>query len=147
MQPNILFNAAMRVLSVAKAISVIRSEFVPSLIKEEAMKNPILPSANIFGKFAASVLMCGLLVTTAMGALPTISVNFEGGNAALTPTQLAPTDAAGLIPLPNWNNINGNVHVNTALNDSNGTPTTVTISFTADESWGSGTDDPPTGLP
>ncbi len=154
MQPNKLYYAATRlaskatrVLSISSYFPVLTPDLVPSPIKEEAMKTQILSSANRFGKFAVIALMYSLLITAVMGALPTISVNFEGGNAALTPTQLAPADAAGLIPLPNWNNINGNVHVNTALNDSNGAPTTVTISFTADESWGSGTDDPATGLP
>ena len=103
------------------------------------MKNQLPHQASISSKLAVFALVNTLLVVSALGALPTISVNFEGGNAAGAPTQLLPTDVAGLIPLPNWNNLNGNNVHNVVLNDSNGTPTAVTIFFDADESWGSGT--------
>ena len=103
------------------------------------MKNQILRKANIFGKIAVFALVNSLLVTAVMAALPSISVNFEGANAAGAPTQLLPADVAGFVPLANWNNINGNNVHGAALNDSAGAATTTTIFFDADESWGSGT--------
>src|SRR5689334_6276155 len=84
-----------------------------------------------------------LLVSTAFGALPDISINFpgccnnDGDPLYSTPTPLLPTDVAGVVPRGNWNNVSGNNVHNAVLNDSNGTPTAVTIYFDADESWGS----------
>ncbi len=103
------------------------------------MKNQLPHQANLLSRLAAFALVNALLVVTAMGALPTISVNFEGGNAAGAPTILDPGDTAGVVPLANWNNILGENVSNVILNDNSGTPTTVTLSFAADESWGSGT--------
>ncbi len=129
--------------------------------------NVIIPGATALNYFTSplraaasgsqykAVISNGLGTVTTRSAIATltviprnsISVNFEGGNAALAPTQLLPTDAAGVVALPNWKNINGNTAVNVPLNDYLGAVTPVTISFQADESWGSGTDDPATGDP
>jgi hypothetical protein len=106
---------------------------------DKPMQKPTLPKFMLSAKLVGVAVINCLLATLAHAAQPSISVNFEGGNAAGAPTLLAPADVAGVVPLANWNNINGNTVVNAPLADSNGTPTTVTISFTADESWGSGT--------
>jgi len=82
-----------------------------------------------------------LLVTVAVGASPDISINFVGccnGGATPTPTPLLSTDVAGVVPRGNWNNLSGTVVNDAILNDSNGAPTTVTITYSADEQWGSG---------
>lgn len=106
------------------------------------MKNQLLRRLNLFGKLAAVALVNCLFIVAAFGALPTISVNFVGccnDGATPAPTSLLATDVAGVVPLPNWNNLAGNVVNNAGLNDSNGAATTVTIQYTADEQWGSNT--------
>ena len=91
----------------------------------------------MLGAFA---LLNSLLVTAAVSAaLPDISVNFvgccnDGPNPA--PIYMAPTDLTGVVPRANWNNLAGNNVHDQVLNDSNGTPTTVTIFYDADEQWG-----------
>src|SRR5438093_2884302 len=89
-------------------------------------------------------------ITAASGANQTSSVNFQGrssdtGNPATPP--LAPTDRAGVVAVSNWNNVddqyggNGetldgaNNGTSVALNDSTGAATTVTVTFTANDSW------------
>src|SRR5678815_3445505 len=114
-------------------------------LQNKFMKNQLPHQASISSKLAVFALVNTLLVVSALGALPTISVNFEGccgdngAGGEIGATPLVPTDVAGLIPLPNWNSINGNNVHGTALKDSNGVPTTVTIHFDADESWSSET--------
>ena len=68
-----------------------------------------------------------------------ISVNFTGANAAGAPTSLLASDVAGVFAVPNWNNILGNNNYQVPLADADGVATPVTVSFDADESWGSGT--------
>ncbi len=107
------------------------------------MKKQILSKANTFGKGAVFVLLNSLLLAVSQAALPDISVNFVGccNNDAdplySTPTPLDLTDVAGVVPRGNWNNLSGNNVHNAVLNDSNNTPTTVTIFYDADEQWGS----------
>ena len=104
------------------------------------MKTQIQRKVNIFSKLAVFALLNSLLVTMSPAALPDISVNFVGccnGGTFSAPTSLDATDVAGVVPRPNWNNVSGNNVHDAVLNDSNGTPTSVTIFFDADESWGS----------
>ena len=103
------------------------------------MKKQNLRRANIFSKLAVFALLNSLLVAASFGAQPTISVNFDGCCSAGAPTALAPTEVAGLIPLDNWNSLNGNNIHDRVLTNSAGVATTVTIFFDADESWASGT--------
>jgi hypothetical protein len=107
------------------------------------MKNQTFRRVNIFSKLSVFALLNSLLVTVSSAALPDISINFPGccNNDAdplySTPTTLLPTEVAGVVPRGNWNNVSGNSVHDAVLNDSNGTPTAVTIYFDADESWGS----------
>jgi hypothetical protein len=93
-----------------------------------------------------------LFTTTTFGAT-TIGVNFLGrdgvttGNPAVPP--LAPSEVAGVVPQPNWNNLdhhynadftipifNGaNNGTSGALVDSNAVATAVTLTFAANDSW------------
>ena len=122
------------------ALPAISSSHLVSPFKN--MKNQIVPRKNVLAKLGAFALLNSLLITAALGAQPTISVNFTGCcNDGLTPapTSLLPAEAAGVVPLPNWNNLTGNNVHDAVLNDSNGTPTAVTIFYDADEQWGSNT--------
>ncbi len=73
-----------------------------------------------------------------------IAVNFVGccsGGTFPAPTSMNASDVAGVVPVANWNNLvtsgNNNVAANVALRDIDGNATPVTITFSADESWGS----------
>jgi len=73
-----------------------------------------------------------------------LAVAFRGGAAGpgITPTPMRSFDAAGVVPTPNYNNINGQVNLDAPLSDVDGSSTPVTITFRADEQWGSGTGEP-----
>src|SRR5438876_4785422 len=88
-----------------------------------------------------------LLIVPATFAATTIGVNFQGRDGTLaapypgTPP-LASTDVAGVVPQPNWNNVDDANNFSPAENgttgplvDSIGAATTVTLTFAANDSW------------
>lgn len=92
---------------------------------------------------AAAVL--SLLAADSSYAATSVAVNFQGRASATSSatTPLAPTDVAGVVPQAHWNNIddnaNGNNATTSALVDDNGAATTVTLTYTANDSWNNDT--------
>ncbi len=83
------------------------------------------------------VPIVALLFAGPASAQPMISVNFVAPTGGNNPgISLAPTDVAGVVPLPNWNNVNaptgGVADITTGANlvRSTGTATTASVSVT-----------------
>src|SRR5438105_9921330 len=70
-----------------------------------------------------------------------VGVNFVGRNSSVS--TLAPSEAAGVVPQANWNNVAESVYVPNfkgttgPLLDDGGNPTAVTLNFNANDSWNS----------
>jgi hypothetical protein len=75
-----------------------------------------------------------------------IGINFQGRKNDNSPTDpLGSTEVAGVVPQAYWNTINDSAqsspeHGTTALIDSEGNPTTVTLTYDANDSWNNDTD-------
>ena len=70
--------------------------------------------------------------------IKSIAINFMGGGASGTPSELAPTDVAGVWPQAYWNNAagdSGNLFGET-LRDSDNTPSEVFVDWQTAASWG-----------
>ncbi len=76
-----------------------------------------------------------------------VSVNFQGRMALTIPTDpLAPTDVAGVVAVANWNNVEDSrsmpdvavVETTSALNDSTGAATPVTLTYQGNGGWNNG---------
>ncbi|HZL36904.1 MAG TPA: PA14 domain-containing protein, partial [Tepidisphaeraceae bacterium] len=71
------------------------------------------------------------------GGRSAIGINFEGGANGGAPTALKTTDVAGVVPETNWNNAAGaNSTADLSLNDSTGTASGVSASWTSPDVWG-----------
>jgi hypothetical protein len=74
-----------------------------------------------------------LLFAATASAQPVISINFNGQGpgspgARPGPFDLAPTDVAGALAVPNWNNVGSDNATSAPLNTSAGAATTATVS-------------------
>jgi len=74
-----------------------------------------------------------------------VSINFAGANAGGAPTSLGSSEVAGVVPAANWNSFVGNSFTAAALKDASGAASPITLTFTTDESWGTGTYAPAAG--
>ena len=110
----------------------IRNKTQTSLGARAATLSPITPFTLLFGIF--------LLIAATTGSLSqTIGVSFIGRNASPA-DNLAPGDVAGVIPQPNWNNIDSGTTFSgttSPLTDSSGNATSITLTFNANDSWSS----------
>jgi len=65
-----------------------------------------------------------------------ISLNFEGGdNNPASANLLAPSDIAGVVPVPNWNNASGASGSQSNLIDDSGSATTADVTWTGQATW------------
>ena len=101
------------------------------------MKSIQFPPADGRGKHpfrrgAGALAALGLLVLGSAATAQTVSVNFVGGNGPTTPTPMDPTEVAGVVPVPNWNNAAGaNAPGGTPMSlvDSTGAATALTVDW------------------
>jgi hypothetical protein len=96
-------------------------------------------TTHLHKKLAVFVVTVLLLTVAGAKAQLQIGVSFNGrGDCAPACATLDALTAAGFLPQVNWNNVtNQDVFngVTPVLNDSNGTPTTVTLTYDANDSW------------
>ena len=89
-------------------------------------------------KLAAFGVAALMIESFAPAALITVGGQFTGaGNGGGTP--LGAADTAGVVSQNNWNVLGGQSGGPTALADSTGTATGINISWSADDSWTTGT--------
>jgi hypothetical protein len=85
------------------------------------------------------------VATLAIGAFGSVAeadeigINFEGGNNAGAPTAMLPTDVAGVIHQPDWNNAAGAGGTSNGLVNQSGVSTSASVTWHADNTWGSKT--------
>ncbi|MSU37187.1 MAG: hypothetical protein EXS36_19260 [Pedosphaera sp.] len=109
---------------------------------------PVTP-ANAADVYTAEIVGCEVtnpvkatIFTPA--AVKSIALNFHGGGANGAPTDLNPTDIAGLQPQAYWNNLAGgsgdsDSQATPGLLYSDNQPSTVTVTWASSGEWGSGT--------
>ena len=90
---------------------------------QRGLSAPSAPTSSIF--FAAPSTAAAAPVGA--GTPNGISVNFNGGGQGRGGDALNSTDAAGVVPLVNWNNVTGAGGTDLALTDATGTPSTATL--------------------
>src|SRR5439155_18236083 len=80
----------------------------------------------------ASALALPMWANPVLAQPPAISINFStggGGVGGAGPFDLATTDMAGVVPLPNWNNIPSANGGPSPLNNALGASTTATVTI------------------
>ena len=123
---------------------------------DKAHRRGVFKGANFMKRTSVFVVFSFLAITfaTEVFAATTIGVNFQGRASGCIdrtgfcdPTgPLAPTEVAGVVPQPHWNNVADSTFTPAEngttgpLVDSNGAPTTVTLTFAANDSWNNDTD-------
>lgn len=93
---------------------------------------------------AAAAGALGGTESASAAPVPYIGVNFVGGSFGGTPTSLAASDVAGVVPQANFNNVSGNTGAAVALTNASGNATPVTLTFSGAGTWGAniGSDTP-----
>ena len=87
---------------------------------------------------AKTLSSLGLLALAAAANAQTISVDFVGGTGTNQPGNMAPSEVAGVVPVPNWNNATSANGGPLALVDSTGAATPATVTWAAAATYASG---------
>src|SRR6266403_5093204 len=96
----------------------------------------------MFAQIRVSVVMLSTSLIVGLSSYSwaqTIGVSFIGRNASPA-DNLAPSDVAGVVPEPNWNNIDSGTSFSgttPSLTDSDGNDSGVILTFAANDSWSS----------
>ncbi len=132
----------------SSALPTWKSATSPQSLRAAQIWKPAVPAATFrrlaalpnYARLPLMLALASLLIGAASSAWgQSIGVSFIGRNASPA-DNLAPTDVAGVVGQPNWNNIDsgGTFSGTTApLADSSGNVTGVTLTYNADDSWDS----------
>ena len=106
-----------------------------TLAASAARAAPLSPISHFKFLFASFLL----LVMATPSWSQSLGVSFIGRNASPA-DNLAPGDVAGVVPQPNWNNIDSGTSFSGTtgpLTDNSGNATSITLTYSANDSWSS----------
>ena len=82
------------------------------------------------------VLGCAALAVPTLASAQSLGLNFAATDPDAATSSLNPTDVAGALPQPNWNNLDTNIGTDVGgLVKSDGTASTATVSWNSNNTW------------